>query len=136
MDGKHIFDTQSDLGRLRQLIDSSKGSRHRDKPQLDSLQIELERAVVVDSKAIPHDVVTMNSRVRVRDLDTQTEFICQVVFPGDADLKKNRISVLAPIGTALRYRAGSTIEWKVPSRVRHLHVLEVEYQPEAAGLAA
>jgi regulator of nucleoside diphosphate kinase len=137
MDGKHIFVTQYDLARLQQLIDSSKGSRHRDKPQLDSLQIELERAVVVDSKVIPHDVVTMNSRVRVRDLDTQTEFICQVVFPRDADLKKNRISVLAPIGTALLgYRAGSTIEWKVPSRVRHLYIIEVEYQPEAANLAA
>jgi hypothetical protein len=41
MNGKHIFITQSDLGRLQQLIDSSKGSRHRDKPQLDSLQVEL-----------------------------------------------------------------------------------------------
>jgi len=137
MNGKHIFITQSDLGRLQQLIDSSKGSRHRDKPQLDSLQIELDRAVVVDSKAIPRDVVTMNSRVRVRDLDTQEEFVCQVVFPGDADLKKNRISVLAPIGTALLgYSAGSTIEWKVPSRMRHIYIMEVEYQPEAAGLAA
>src|SRR6185437_11606102 len=135
MDGKHIFITQSDLGCLQQLIDSSKGSRHRDKLQLNSLQIELQRAVVVDSKAIPHDVVTMRSRVRV--LDTQKEFICQVVFPGDADLKKNRISVLTPIGTALLgYRAGSTIEWRVPSRMRHLYIMEVEHQPEAAALAA
>jgi len=137
MDGKHIFITQSDLGCLQQLIDSSKGSRHRDKLQLNSLQIELQRAVVVDSKAIPHDVVTMRSRLRVRDLDTQKEFICQVVFPGDADLKKNRISVLTPIGTALLgYRAGSTIEWRVPSRMRHLYIMEVEHQPEAAALAA
>ena len=137
MDTKHIFITKSDLGRLQQLVDSSKGSRHRDKPHLDSLQEELERAVVVDSKAIPHDVVTMNSRVRVRDLDTQKEFVCQVVFPRDADLQNNRISVLAPIGTALLgYRAGSTIEWRVPSRMRHLYIMEVEHQPEAAALAA
>jgi regulator of nucleoside diphosphate kinase len=41
---------------------------------------------------------------------------------------------LAPIGTALiGYRAGDVIEWKVPAGLRKLKVLEVLYQPEAAG---
>jgi len=137
MNAKNIFITESDLERLQHLVESSKSPSHRDAPHLDSLKAELERAIVVDSKAVPHDVVTMNSRVRIKDLDTQEEYVYQVVFPRDANLKKNRISVLAPIGTALLgYRAGSTIEWDVPSGRRRLYVLEVEYQPEAAGLAA
>jgi regulator of nucleoside diphosphate kinase len=79
----------------------------------------------------------MNSRVRVEDLDSGHLYAYQIVFPRDADLAKNRISVLAPIGTALLgYGAGTTVEWQVPSGMRRLRILGVEYQPEAAGVAA
>lgn len=63
MNGKNIFITESDLGRLQRLVESSKSSTLRDAQHLDSLKAELERAIVVDAKAVPHDVVTMNSRV-------------------------------------------------------------------------
>jgi regulator of nucleoside diphosphate kinase len=79
----------------------------------------------------------MNSRVRVRDLMTRAEFVWAIVFPQAANAERNRVSVLAPIGTALLgYRAGDTIEWQVPSGRRRLRILEVEYQPEAARAAA
>lgn len=136
MDGKNIFITEPDFERLQRLI-SSESFRHRDVRHLDDLKSELERAVVVESSKIPHDVVTMNSQVRVKDLDTQKELVYQVVFPRDANPERNQISILAPIGTALLgYRAGSTIEWKVPSGLRRLYIMDVVYQPEASGLAA
>jgi regulator of nucleoside diphosphate kinase len=135
--GKSIIITESDYARLQRLIESYRRFRHRDAQHLEALEQELERATIARSGEIPHDVVTMNSRVRVEDLDSGHVFAYQIVFPRDADVAKNRISVLAPIGTAiLGYGAGTTVEWQVPSGMRRLRILDVEYQPEAAGVAA
>jgi regulator of nucleoside diphosphate kinase len=135
MNSKNIVITESDFELLRRLIAGSRNGR--DGHHLEALDQELKTATVVDSSEVPCDVVTMNSRVRVRDLDTGREFVCQIVFPGAANAAKNRISVLAPIGTALLgCPAGSTIEWQVPSGLRRLSILDVEFQPEAAGMAA
>ena len=83
---------------------------------------------------IPPDVVTMNSRLRLLDLDSGKEMLFTLVFPSDADSDQGRISILAPLGTAvLGFRRGDTFEWRMPGRVRRLRVEEVLYQPEAAG---
>ncbi len=128
--------TQQDRERLQHLIQAQRGS-WRDQQNLDQLEQELDRAHVVDRHSIAANVVTMNSRVRVRDLVTGKETVYQVVFPSDADSTKNMISVLAPIGTALLgYKVGSNLEWETPGGVRRLRVEAVEYQPEAAVVAA
>jgi regulator of nucleoside diphosphate kinase len=76
----------------------------------------------------------MNATVRLRDLATKKELTYTLVFPSDADAAQNRISVLAPIGTALiGYRVGDVITWKVPGGLRKLRVEKIIYQPEAAG---
>lgn len=137
MKGKSIVITESDYARLQRLIESSRRFRRRDAQHLDALEQELERATIARAEEVPDDLVTMNSRVRVEDLDSGHMYAYQIVFPKDADLAKNRISVLAPIGTALLgYGAGTTVEWQVPSGMRRLRILDVEYQPEAAGVAA
>jgi len=57
-----------------------------------------------------------------------------LVFPSDADLKNGKLSVLAPIGTALLgYRQGDIFNWKVPGGTMKIKVLEILYQPEASG---
>ncbi len=137
MKQKNIVLTEPDYARLRSLIDSSKQFRQRDAEHLDALDEELERATVVKAGEVAQNVVTMNSRVRVKDLNDGRELTYQIVFPGNADVAKNRISVLAPIGTGLLgYSAGTTVEWRVPSGMRRLRILAVEYQPEAARAAA
>jgi regulator of nucleoside diphosphate kinase len=137
MKAKNIVVTEADYGRLQRLIESSRQFRKHDAEHLDDLEQELERATVVNAGEVPRDVVTMNSRVRIRDLNSGREVTYQIVFPGNADVAKNRISVLAPIGTGLLgYSAGTTIKWQVPSGMRRFRILEVEYQPEAAGAAA
>jgi regulator of nucleoside diphosphate kinase len=76
----------------------------------------------------------MRSRVRLSDLNTGQEVVYTLVFPSEANFDDGKISVLAPIGTAmLGYREGSIIEWQVPSGLRRLKVEEILYQPEAAG---
>lgn len=131
---KVIYITDSDKKRLKQLIRDARvfGSEHE--ICLEKLEGELNRGKVVKAKEIPKDVITMNSKVRFKDLATREEMIYSLVFPDSADPDQNKISILAPIGTALLgYKVGDVIEWKVPAGLRKLKVLEVLYQPEAAG---
>lgn len=137
MRAKNIVITQPDYDRLRRLIDSFKQFRRRDAEHVDALEQELEDVTVVNAGEVPQNLVTMNSRVRVKDLNNGRELTYQIVFPADADVAKNRISVLAPIGTGLLgYSAGTTVEWQVPSGIRRLRIVAVEYQPESAAAAA
>lgn len=76
----------------------------------------------------------MNSRVRLKDVETGEEKIYTLVFPSDAAIEANKISILAPIGTAiLGYKAGDLIEWPIPAGVKTFRIEAVLYQPEAAG---
>jgi len=79
----------------------------------------------------------MQSTVRVRDVDTGKTVVYTLAFPAEADIDKNRISVLAPIGTALiGYRAGDRVEWPTPGGVKRLQIEEVIFQPEAVASVA
>jgi len=134
MKERAIYVTDYDMERLRKLLEGTKKWSQRDREYLEKLEEELDRAIVVPSKDIPGDVVTMNAQIRVRDLDSEKETILRLVFPVDADYEQGRVSILAPIGTALiGYRAGDTVEWKVPAGVKRLRIAAVLYQPEAAG---
>ena len=137
MKPENIVITEGDYRRLESLIESSRRLHRRDADRVDGLEQELERAIVVESGEVSPDVVTMNSRVRIEDLESSREMAYRIVFPNEANVTENRISVLAPMGTALLgARAGATVEWKAPSGMRRFRVLEVEYQPEAVGAAA
>jgi regulator of nucleoside diphosphate kinase len=129
-----IFITEMDYDKLRRLIagqrPSGAGAEH-----LNELEQELGRAEVLEDKeAVPPDVVTMNPEVRLMDLDSGETKVYKFVSPSQVRTE-NALSVLAPIGTAiLGYGVGSVIEWRVPKGVRRFKVLEVLFQPEAAGL--
>ncbi len=131
---ERIYVTGDDYEKLRRLVAGRRARDQRDLEYIAMLEQELDRAEIVDPAAIPPDVVTMNSEVRLRDLDSGDEKVYRLVFPSQTRAG-NSISVLAPIGTAmLGYRVGDVIEWRVPKGVRRLKVLEVVYQPEAAGV--
>ena len=125
-----IYITQADMNRLRSLIESMKSSRE----DLKTLGAELDQAHVVAPSEIPADVITMNSKAQLRDLEDNEVMTYTLVFPGKANADEGLISVLAPIGTAmLGHRVGDEFEWHVPAGTIHLRVEKVLYQPEAAG---
>ena len=130
-----IYITEVDRRRLEKLVEIASESDHMaGRENLRRLERELERAETVAPKDVPGDVITMRSEVRLRDLNTGGVMVYTLVFPTEADYDEGRISVLAPVGTAmLGYRVGDTIEWPVPSGLRRLKVEEILYQPEAAG---
>lgn len=134
MRDRAIYITEYDLERLTKLIEELEDSGSQDKNYIAALEEELDHAKVVTSSDIPKDVITMNSQVCLVDQRTEKEEMFTLVFPQDADISQGKISVLAPIGTAmLGYRAGQVFQWKVPAGERTLKVKEILYQPEAAG---
>lgn len=130
---KPIHVTEQDKVRLQKLI--SAAQRENDfRDDLSSLSAELVRATVVDSAKIPKDVVTMNTRVTLIDLDTSERLTFVLVFPEYANPDEGRFSILAPIGSGvLGYRTGDEFEWEVPAGKRRFKVARVSRQPEASG---
>jgi regulator of nucleoside diphosphate kinase len=128
---KQIVITNPDILRLEQLVHT--GSALSD-DRLQALEQELNRAEVVAPEDIAKTVVTMNSRMRIQDLDRDVEFVCTVVFPAEANAEQNRVSVLAPLGTALLgCRVGQIVRFSAPGGVRRVKIIAIEYQPEAAA---
>jgi len=134
MANRIIYITDNDMRRLRELIIVAREFGKEDEMYLQELENELNRGKVVKPQDIPPNVITMNSEVYLRDLNTKEEITYRLVFPYRADASKGRVSILAPIGTALLgYSVGDTIEWKVPAGIAKLKVEKILYQPEAAG---
>ena len=130
-----IYITEFERKRLKGLI---KFAEERwDKRMVEylrELDQELDQAEIVKPEEIPTDVITMNSTFRLHDLDSGEEFVYTLVFPARADSASGKISILAPVGTAvLGYRVGDIVEWEVPAGLKRLKVKEVVYQPEAEG---
>ena len=134
MERKNIYITKFDHERLKELVSVANSFSYNGRMDLTKLAGELSRAKIVDSKKIPPDVVTMNSRVEILDLDTREKMNYTLVFPRDADIEADKISILAPLGTAiLGYRIGDEFEWEMPSGKRRLKIADIHYQPEASG---
>jgi regulator of nucleoside diphosphate kinase len=134
MKSRRIFITAFDKERLNELIAVAREFGDKDRQYLEDLTAELSRAKVVDSREIPPNVVTMNSKVLLCDVDTGERMTYSLVFPKDADIGSGAISILAPVGTAiLGYGESNTIEWPVPSGKRRIKIEKILYQPEAAG---
>lgn len=135
MSRRNIIITNSDRRRLQHLLESEFAAAIDPKNYLADLQAELRRAKIVDSAEVPDDVVTMDSTVRLRDLDSGEVETYTLVYPDQANIAENKLSILAPIGTAiLGYCVGDIVRWRVPSGRHRLQVEEVLYQPEREGV--
>lgn len=121
-----------DLDRLALLLDNVDRKQY---PAASQLERELDRADVLEPADMPADVITMNSRARFVDETSGQEHEMTLVYPKDADGSADKVSILAPVGSALLgLSVGQTIDWPTPggghTRIR---VLAIVFQPEAAG---
>lgn len=125
--------THFDYDRLKLLI-SNHTKRNKVETNVKDLLGEIERAQKVDSRIIPPNYVTMNSVIEVKNLEELEFQEFRLVFPEDANTQENKISVLAPIGTAiLGYKIGDIIQWKFPGGQNQFQITNIKYQPEANG---
>jgi regulator of nucleoside diphosphate kinase len=125
-----IYITNDDYSKLRLLVTTA--LRSHASAALEKLREELDRAVVVDPSAIPAGVVTMESRVEFEDLGSGEVDDYTITFPDRANVEQKRLSILAPIGTALiGCREGDVVDWTTPGGVRSLKVRRVSPPPVA-----
>ncbi len=125
----NLIMTEMDYQKLLGLV------RHSNSAISEMLEEELSRASIVPVGSLPADVVSMNSKIKFVDLETGKESVVTLVFPHEASVDENKISVMTPVGAALiGLRVGQTIDWTFPNgKTKEIKVVEVIYQPEAAG---
>lgn len=98
---------EKDFNRLKDYLSAQKG--------LDDLEFELDRAKIIKDTNAPGDLVTMNSKVRYKNLETNKESEITIVYPKDANLAEGKVSVFASLGSALLgLREGDEISWMFP----------------------
>ena len=121
--GKEDFET------LNAYVRGLRSVRDFDRKNAASLQDELKKATVVEKDKLPGDVVRLNSRVTVKEgtKDKLIELI--LVVPEKADIKERKVSVFAPIGTALiGFRQGEKVRWNVPAGSKTFTIMKVDNQ--------
>jgi regulator of nucleoside diphosphate kinase len=117
---KHDFEI------LNAHVKNLQGMQVNEKENFSKLSEELKKAKIVDAEDFPNDVVRLDSTVVIKDLQTNREMTITIVLPQKADIKQKKVSVLAPIGTALiGFGKGQKVSWEVPSGKKDFKILEV-----------
>jgi len=134
-ESRALYITRYDLERLQELIQVVRTfGRDEWLPNAEVLETVLARARVTNPREVPPDVVTMNSRVEIQNLDLRTEQILTLVFPKDADESPDKMSILSPVGMAMfGRRVGDVFCATENDREVRYRLLRILYQPEAAG---
>jgi len=129
-----IIINRLDYARIKKCINDAKQFKSISNTEAEKLMKELDSAKIVEPEAIPSNVVTMNSIVKLSFLNNKKQVQFQIVYPNQANLKENKISIFSPIATALiGYKVADEIEWIVPAGLTNIRIDEIIYQPEAAG---
>lgn len=123
---KNIIVRQDDYETLIAYFNSGSSSNFSDAQNISNLKAELKRAKLVSKDEFPDDVVRLNSRVKIKDSFKNNIIELVLVMPDEADIKQKKVSVIAPVGTALiGFRKGEKINWQVPAGKKTLDILEV-----------
>ena len=124
---------KNDFEILNGYVKNLQGMQVNEKENFGKLYQELKKAQIRDAADFPDDIVRLNSTVVIKDLKTKGDMTITIVLPQKADIKQRKVSVLAPIGTALiGFRKGQTVSWQVPSGKKDFKIMEVsnELLPE------
>lgn len=120
--------SERDAMRVRALLAGQRRVTAGDREDLLDLQAELDRASIVEPQLLPSNVIALDSTAIVLDLESGLHNHYTLVLPAEADASEGRISVLAPLGTALLgYRAGEEVEWRMPGGLRRLRIEAVQH---------
>jgi regulator of nucleoside diphosphate kinase len=134
MQDSNTLITHEDHRRLRSLVDRRLAWDDTELSSIAALGQRLRGARVVSPSQIPRNVVTMNSQVVLRNLDSGDRLTCTLAYPSEGRASPRHVSVTRPLGTAmLGKRVGQIIRWPGGVRDRRLRIQSVPYQPEAAG---
>jgi regulator of nucleoside diphosphate kinase len=136
---KKIKDTlvlrKDDYTLLSSYLNNMRAQSNFDRHNAEELTGELKKATLVNNDDFPPDVVGLNSKVRIKTDGKNEEMELIIVMPERANIKEKKISIMAPIGTALiGFRRGQKVKWKVPSGNKTFTILEVNNDMKEAVL--
>lgn len=118
---------KNDYEILNGFVKNLQGMQVNEKENFKKLYQEIKKAQVVELDKFPKDVVRLDSTVVIRDLQTKRDMTITIVLPQNADIKQKKVSVLAPIGTALiGFRKGQKVSWEVPSGKKDFKIMDVQ----------
>jgi regulator of nucleoside diphosphate kinase len=134
MSDEQALMTHADRRRLTRMVRRLRSSGRGRREHIAALNRRIAAADVVRPTDIPRNVITLNSRVVLKDLDSRKRVTVTLAEPWDGSMVGDRVSVAGPAGIALLGgRVGQIVRWRVGANVRRLRVEQVLYQPEAAG---
>ena len=97
-----------------------------DAKNVKDLGEELKKAKLVSKEKFPNDVVRLNSQIKIKESSRDKVMDIILVTPDEADIKKRKISVIAPVGTALiGFRKGQKVSWHVPAGRKTFTIMDV-----------
>ena len=118
---------KNDYDLLNEYVKNLHGMQVNEKENFRKLSQELGKAQLVSVKDFPKDIVRLDSTVVIKDMETKRDMTITIVMPENSDIKQKKISVLAPIGTALiGFRKGQKISWEVPAGKKDFMIMEVD----------
>jgi regulator of nucleoside diphosphate kinase len=121
-----------DRVRLCRFIGAWEERLTRDREQIAKLRARVRASVAVPAEEVPPTVVTMNTQVRVRDLDSGHAFVWTVSLPPDDEVAVTARSPFSWSGaTLLGAREGDELQWKSRRGLRRVRIEAVLFQPEA-----
>jgi regulator of nucleoside diphosphate kinase len=123
-----------DYSRIKERVFFSKGLNPEPHLEMERVMSEFEKAKIIEPSEIPEDVVTMNSKIMIRDLNHNKTYTIQLVYPEDVDTKKNRVSIFSSLASALLgFKVGDVVNWNTPSETLRIKIEYILYQPESCG---
>lgn len=124
---RKLFIAYEDYDTLNDYVKGLRPSNGFDRTNAAMLQEELKKATLMKRAELPQDVVRLNSRVVIKEETKDKLMELMLVLPGQADLKEKKVSVFAPIGTALLgFRQGQNVKWQLPSGTKKFTIVKVE----------
>ncbi|HZW66582.1 MAG TPA: GreA/GreB family elongation factor [Hanamia sp.] len=117
---------RTDFEILNSYVKNLHGMQVNERENFSKLSGELKKAQIVEDDSMPADIVRLGSTVVIKDLITRRDMTVTIVLPSKADIKQKKVSVLAPVGTALiGFRKGQTVSWNVPSGKKDFKIVDV-----------
>lgn len=88
---------------------------------------ELDRAVIIKDGVIEKNIIRINSFVTVEDISAKRQMRFQIVLPSLANVKENKVSILAPLSIAIiGFKEKDQVEWELPAGTKTLKIVAVE----------
>ena len=109
----------SEYQELRDLI-------KRNPNESKQLSEELDRAIVIKEEELNKKIIRVGSEVEFEIVKTKTKMKIQLVLPEESNLKAQKVSIFAPLGTALiGFSENDEVEWDMPGGKMLLKILKV-----------